>query len=62
MRIITQSRQREVFAEKLSDDEFVLSPFSEAQSGRRPINRYDTEQDLLAAANARNCRVTWLTS
>lgn len=62
MRIITQSRQREVFAEKLGENEFVLSPVAEAQSGRRPVNRYDTEQELLAAANARNCRVTWQTS
>ena len=71
MRIITQSKQRETFAEKIrvgtNDDgtdkfEFMLSLTRETESGRRPVNRYDTEQELIEAANARNCRVTWLTS
>ena len=71
MRVITQGKKREVFGEKIvagtNDDgtdkhEFVLSPVREAENGRRPINRYDSEQELLEAASVKNCRVTWLTS
>lgn len=69
MRIISQqSDRREVFAWServgVNDDqtdklEFFLSPFAKMENNRRPVNRYDTRDELLAAANARNCRVTW---
>jgi len=72
MRIVPQqSQKREVFAEKetigTNPDgsvryEFVLSPVRGVENGRRPVNRYDSEQELLQAANSKGCRVTWLIS
>lgn len=71
MRIITQGTRREVFGmkEKIGVDEdgtdhhvFLLSPTAKTVSGRRPVAQFDTEAELLAAANAKNCRVTWQTS
>lgn len=69
MRIINQqSAKREVYAwiERVGANEdgtdkleYFLSPFSEVQNTRRPINRYDSQNELLAAANAKNCRVVW---
>lgn len=59
MRIISQqSEKREVFA-WVDGGEFMLSPFPQSQNNRRPMNRYDSREALLAAANAKNCRVTW---
>ncbi len=61
MRVIINHPQREVFG--WSDDYgFYLSPFATVVNGRRPINRYDTEEELLLVAQDRNCRVTWQTS
>jgi hypothetical protein len=69
MRIVNQqAEKREVFAwtevvgrndDQTDKLEYMLSPFSQAQNGRRPINRYDSRNELLAAANLKNCRVTW---
>jgi hypothetical protein len=59
MRIVSQqSDKREVFAWG-EGDEWFLSPFPQVQNTRRPINRYNSREELLTAANAKHCRVTW---
>lgn len=71
MRIVTSNKQREAFASKekigVNDDdsdrfEYYLSPQAEVKNTRRPINRYDSEAELYAAANARNCKIIWQNS
>ncbi len=61
MRIINNRNQREIFGWH-DDVGFYLSPWPAVAGGRRPINRYDSEEEILAVAEARNCRVTWQTN
>lgn len=42
--------------------EFFLSPFEQAMAGRRPIARFDDQQQLEAEAINRGCQVVWQTS
>ena len=59
MRIITGRKlRRKVYAWK-EGGEFMLSPFEATSGNRRPIARFDSKQDLEAAARSRNCEVVW---
>lgn len=64
MRIITQGKRRTVYAfkEEISEGvfEYYLSPVDGVTNGRRPIARFDSQQELELYVNGRNCRVEWL--
>lgn len=57
----TNRRLRTVYAEQIGD-EFLLSPFAEVKSNRRPVNRFDSREQLEQYANDRRCEVVWLTN
>ena len=41
-------------------DEFFMSPYEEALHGRRPIERFDSREELEAAVRAKGNAVEWL--
>lgn len=57
----TNRKLRTVYAEQ-ADNEFLLSPFAEVKGGRRPVNRFDSREQLEQYAVSRRCEVVWLTS
>lgn len=59
MRFITQSSRRKLYAEQISDGEFVLSAFPEVAATRRPVARFNTRQEVEQEAARRNCEVVW---
>ena len=68
MRVIntTNRNTRKVYAEKVlvAPDvyEYFLSPFDKTDAvNRRPIDRFDTAQELELFAMNRGCQVVWLT-
>lgn len=59
MRIITQGkRRRKVYAFQ-EGSEFMLSPIEQSINGYRPIARFDSREELLAATRDRKCEVIW---
>lgn len=52
---------RVVYAEEI-DGQFFLSPFPEVRSGRRPVARYDSKEELETYVISRGCRIQWLTN
>lgn len=60
MRLITSQKQREVFAWE-DGEEWMISPFEEAQSMRRPIGRFNSRNELLTYAKERGVKVIWQT-
>lgn len=68
MRIInagTQNR-RKLYASKvdLGDDkvEYTLSAMESTVAGRRPMARFDSQQELEQEANRRGCVIVWQTN
>lgn len=62
MRYTAISQRRKVYAFEIPEYGFGLSPFSEAQTGKRPINVYASREELETAALERNCEVVWQTN
>jgi hypothetical protein len=67
VRIITQGQKRRIvysFKEEIAPGvfEFYLSPVAETTNGRRPMGRYDSQQELEMEVNRRDCQLVWLTS
>lgn len=54
----TNRKLRTVYAEQVGD-EFILSPFPEYKAGRRPVNRFDSREQLEQYAASRRCEVIW---
>lgn len=52
---------RTVYAEQVGS-EFLLSPFAEVKGRRRPVNRFDSREELEQYVTARRCEVVWLTN
>lgn len=61
MRIVGNNRKRVVYAWQ-EGDEFMLSPFDTTKTGRRPIDRFDSKEELEAHVEPRGCEVKWLTN
>lgn len=57
----TNRKLRTVYAEQ-AGDEFILSPFPEYKNGRRPVNRFDSREELERSVENRRCEVVWLTN
>lgn len=57
----TNRKLRTVYAEQVGD-EFLLSPFAEVKGKRRPINRFNSREQLEQYAETRRCEVIWLTN
>ncbi len=69
--LMPRNNRRKVYAEELAPDDFALSPFPEAQVRRmehgghslwRPIQRYNSRQELEQECLSRNCEVVWSNS
>ncbi len=61
MRIIARGtrKQRTLYAEELTPDEFILSALEFARDNYRPVARYTTRQELELEAGRRGCEVIW---
>lgn len=62
MRIVGNSRNTRTVYAWQDGGEFMLSPFAEARNGWRPIDRFDSREELEARVMSRGCEVQWLTS
>ena len=61
MRIINVSNRtaRKVYAFKIADNEYGLSPFEQSKDNRRPIARFDSEQAVEQEALSRGVQLVW---
>lgn len=64
MRLMVQQARRDtrvVYAWE-EGGEFLLSPFRETRNGRRPIDRFNSRDEIEAKAAERGVVVEWLAS
>lgn len=59
MRIMARQNRRTFYAEEVPGHGFVLSAQEFARAGRRPINVYDSRQELEQAVAERGGEVVW---
>lgn len=62
MRIIGNNRNARTVYAWQDGDWFFLSPFSETKAGRRPMDHFDSREELEAHVAPRGCEVKWLTN
>jgi len=63
MKIINPNRSpRRTMYAWVEGEEFMLSPFAEVANTRRPIQRYDSRQDLERDVAAKGNVVQWLSN
>jgi hypothetical protein len=60
MRFVSSKKPRLTLYAWQEGDEWLLSTELETKHGRRPIERYDSKQELEQAVSARGNKVTWL--
>lgn len=61
MKIIGNNNVRTVYGFPVGD-EWGLSPFAEVKGKWRPIQRFDTKEQLQEYVTSRGCEVQWLDS